>query len=97
MLDKLVIDDFKDRLGEEFAATAAEGRTLALTLTSVDALPAPPDGRRTPFSLEFVDAARDHVPQQTVAIVHAEIGAFELFVVPLGPEQRGMRYQAIFT
>jgi hypothetical protein len=97
MLDELTIDDFAHRLGETFAATAAEGRALTLTLASVDALPGPPDGRRTPFSLEFRDAARDHVPQQTVAVEHPELGAFDLFVVPLGPAPEGMRYEAIFT
>ncbi len=97
MLDKLTIDDFRDRLGETFRATAAGSRTLTLTLTSVDALPAPPDGGRTPFSLEFRDESQDHVPQQTVAIEHTEMGAFDLFVVPLGPGPEGMRYEAIFT
>lgn len=97
MFDKLTIDDFRHRVGETFAASAAEGRSLTLTLTSVDALPAPPDGGRTPFSLEFRDEAQDHVPQQTVAIDHPKMGAFDLFVVPLGPGPDGMRYEAIFT
>lgn len=97
MLDKLTIDDFRDRVGEPFTATAADGRTLTLTLASVDALSAPPDAARTPFSLVFRDDAQDHLPQQTVAIAHAEMGAFDLFVVPLGPAPEGMRYEAIFT
>ena len=97
MLEKLTIEDFEGRVGETFSASAADGRTLTLTLTSVDGLYAPPDGGRTPFSLEFRDVARDHVPQQTVAIEHPEIGAFDLFVVPLGPGPDGMRYEAIFT
>jgi hypothetical protein len=97
MLDRLTIDDFEDRVSETFRATAAEGRTLTLTLTSVDALPAPADGGRTPFSLEFRDEGQDHVPQQTVAVEHPEMGEFDLFVVPLGPGLEGMRYEAIFT
>jgi hypothetical protein len=97
MLENLTIDDFKDRVGEAFTATAADGRTLALTLTSVDGLQARPDADRTPFSLKFRDQAQDHVPQQTVAIEHAGLGTFDLFVVPLGPEPEGMRYEAIFT
>ena len=97
MLDKLTIDDFEARVGETFRARAADGRTLTLTLTSAERLPAPPDGGRTPFSLEFRDVARDHVPQQTVPIEHPELGAFDLFVVPLGPGPEGMRYEAIFT
>jgi hypothetical protein len=97
VLDKLTIDDFVGRIGERFAATAGEGRTLDLRLSSVDRLPAPPDGGRTPFSLEFRDARADHVPQQIVAVEHDELGAFDLFVVPLGPGPDGMRYEAVFT
>jgi hypothetical protein len=97
MLDKLTIDDFKDRVGEAFTATAGEGRALTLTLTSVDGLEPRPDAERTPFSLKFRDEAPDHVPQQTVALQHPEMGGFDLFVVPLGPGPDGMRYEAIFT
>ena len=97
VLETLTIDDFRDRVGETFAATTNEDRRLTLTLTSVEDLPAPPGGRRTPFSLEFQDQAQDHVPQQTVAVEHADLGAFDLFVVPLGPGPQGMRYEAIFT
>lgn len=99
MLDKLTIEDFSGRVGETFRATAKEGRTLTLTLDSVDALPRPiGDQGREPFSLEFHDAAEDHVPQQTVAVEHDELGGFDLFVVPIGPGAGGlMRYEAIFT
>lgn len=97
MLEKLTIDDFRDRVGERFTATAADGRVLTLTLASVDGLPGKPEADRAPFSLEFRDAAQDHVPQQTVAFEHPQMGAFDLFVVPLGPGPEGMRYEAIFT
>jgi hypothetical protein len=97
VLDRLTIDDFTDRVGETFTVTATEGRTLRLTLRSVDGLYAPPDERRTPFSLEFIHEAQDHIPQQTVAVEHPQMGAFDLFVVPLGSGPGGMRYQAIFT
>ena len=55
------------------------------------------DEGRPPFSLEFTDAAQDHVPQQTVEFQDPEKGTYELFVVPLGPSEDGMRYEAIFT
>ena len=98
MLESLTIQDFSGRVGETFTATAEEGRTLALTLRQVDPLPRPlGDKGREPFSLEFTDEAKDHVPQQTVAVKHPEMGTFELFVVPLGPGPDGMRYQAIFN
>jgi hypothetical protein len=99
MLETLTIDDFSGRVGETFRAKAEGDRTLTLTLDSVDALPRPlGDKGRQPFSLEFHDEAEEHVPQQTVAVSHDDLGSFELFVVPLGPGDGGlMRYEAIFT
>ena len=96
-LEKLTIEDFRDRVGEAFAATAGE-RRLTLTLRRVDALPALEGHKgRDPFSLEFTDPEPHHVPQQTVAVEHEDLGAFDLFVVPLGPGENGMRYEAVFT
>ncbi len=98
MLDTLTREDFADRVGETFAATADGGRSLALVLDLVTSLPRPPGDRgREPFSLEFHDASPDHVPQQTVSVEHPAFGRFDLFVVPLGPGEHGMRYEAIFT
>jgi hypothetical protein len=37
------------------------------------------------------------VPQQIVAIRNPQIGELKLFVVPLGPDGRGMRYKVIFS
>ncbi len=97
MLDSLTIDDFSGRVGETFQARAEE-RALTLTLRQVDPLPRPVgDEGREPFSLEFTDPEPHHVAQQTVAVEHEEMGSFDLFVVPLGPNEHGMRYEAIFS
>ena len=97
MLEKLTIAEFQPRVGETFAATAGDGRKLSLKLAAVDELQGRPDADRVPFSLKFQDEAQDHVPQQTVAVEHPEMGSFDLFVVPLGPVPEGMRYEAVFT
>ena len=97
MLETLTIDDFSGRIGETFSAVAADGRRLTLTLKSIEAIAAPAGAANTPFSLQFCERARDHVPQQTLAVEHPEMGAFDLFVVPLGPSRHGMCYEAIFT
>jgi hypothetical protein len=98
ILARLRVEDFEQRIGERFRVKAAGGRAFTLELISVDALEAPAGRGRTPFSLEFRHrAARSHVPQQTLAVEHPELGAFDLFVVPLGPGPVGMRYEAIFT
>lgn len=53
--------------------------------------------RRTPFSLVFRSAPSLRLPQSIYRLQHEQIGSFELFLVPIGPDQSGMRYQAIFT
>ena len=99
MLDQLTREDFADRVGETFSATAEGDRKLALTLRQVEVLPRPSDDHgREPFSLEFTaDGAQDHVPQQMVEFEDPGKGTYPLFVVPLGPSEHGMRYQAIFS
>lgn len=38
-----------------------------------------------------------HVPQGIHRVEHEQLGSLEIFLVPLGPDQQGMRYEAIFT
>jgi hypothetical protein len=98
MLDKLTIEDFKNRVDQPFTATTQDGRTIELKLAQVDALERPiEDKGREPFSLEFLAEDPHAAPQQTLGMEHEEMGAFPLFVVPLGPGEGGMRYEAIFT
>ena len=56
----------------------------------------PPD-RRQPFSIVFRGPGDVLLPQRIYMIEHEEIGAFDLFLVPIGPDERGLRYEAIFT
>lgn len=53
--------------------------------------------RRAPFSLVFRGPRSIVLPQQIYRMEHGQLGDFELFLVPIGPDQAGMRYQAIFT
>ncbi|HEX7049912.1 MAG TPA: hypothetical protein VF188_06830 [Longimicrobiales bacterium] len=52
---------------------------------------------RTPFTLLFRGPADAALPQRIYAMEHAALGAFELFLVTVGPDAHGMRYEAVFT
>ena len=54
---------------------------------------------RIPFSLTFAARRAAVVPQQIFRVAHPELGEFDLFLVPLGPESsgEGMRYEAVFS
>jgi hypothetical protein len=109
MLDKLTSADFAPCLHQTFrlypgplaADGAPTGDPLQVELLSVTELgEAPPAGyplRRRPFSLVFRAATTRHLPQRIYALEHAALGRLDLFLVPIGPDQLGMRYEAVFT
>jgi hypothetical protein len=110
MLDKLTHEDFAPHLRQTFMLSlgpwgqphdpAAHGTARMLELIEVDALgsaaPAASAGRQ-PFSLIFRETDGGYLPQRTYAIKHPVLEWIDLFLVPIGPDQAGMRYQAVFT
>jgi hypothetical protein len=49
------------------------------------------------FSLLFAGPPSPLLPQGTYALQHARMGEVSLFLVPLGPRNGRMIYQAVFT
>ena len=41
--------------------------------------------------------ARRFLPQGTYPMEHETLGRLEVFLVPLGPDAQGMRYEAVFN
>ncbi len=100
MSDLLTIDSFTPHLDTTFSIALSNGELLALRLTEITALGQNSASNRIPFSLLFCHPSlprNAHLPQQTYHLQHAALGTLTLFLVPLRPDQTGMRYQAIFT
>ena len=100
MLEDATSETFAPHVGATFQAQTQTGETFDLVLTSCeeDSSSGPAPGGRIPFSLFFHDAdASRYAPQQTFEMRHDELGEFPLFLVPLGPDQQGMRYQAVIS
>jgi hypothetical protein len=50
------------------------------------------------YALVFRSALRDrYAPQGTYRLAQERLGALDVFLVPLGPDGEGMRYEAIFN
>jgi hypothetical protein len=101
---ELVIETFAERVGESFELTTGGGESIEVALSACEetpyTLPAEwkTDVERTPFSLLFHDPDASRVaPQQNFTLRHPELGEFRLFMVPLGPDERGMRYEAVIS
>lgn len=99
-LDRLAKDDFDPHVGERFELELSAEQALALELVSTHALASDTvaHSRRAPFSLVFRSPGeRRHAAQRIYTVRHAELGTLEIFLVPIGPDERGMRYEAVFT
>jgi hypothetical protein len=49
------------------------------------------------FSVVFRGLMAPVLPQGTYHFTHAELGELDLFLVPIGPDSEGMRYEAAFA
>ncbi len=56
-----------------------------------------PRAEREPFSLAFRGPKAPVLIQKIYPVEHRSLGVLDLFLVPIGPDQAGMRYEAIFT
>jgi hypothetical protein len=52
---------------------------------------------RQPFSLTFSGPPDRILAQGTFRFTHSELGALEIFVVPVGRDENGATYEAVFA
>jgi hypothetical protein len=93
-LRELTIETFEPRVGDVFALDAPQ--PVELVLHAVVALGPWPGGRQ-PFSLTFRGPDEPRLAQATYRLEHPELGALEIFIVPVGHDGDGLSYEAIFT
>jgi hypothetical protein len=93
MAVELLTTTFEPHVDSTFAATPSySGKPLDLVLTScVESPHARPD--HPAFSLFFEATDPEVREQQIFALEHAELGQFDLFLVPVGPQQ----YEAVIN
>jgi hypothetical protein len=98
-LDALEQADFAAHLGTTFRLRFPDGAALDLVLQEASPHPhlPPPPGRRRGFSLVFRSSSQGHLPQGIYRLDHEAMGAMDLFLVPIGPREGGMCYEAVFN
>jgi hypothetical protein len=104
MAIELVSETFAPHLGETFEASPTDGEPFEVTLSSCEETPyGSPEALReelgrVPFSLIFHAADGDRFwGQQIFVLRHPDLGELSLFMVPIGPDERGMQYQAVIS
>jgi hypothetical protein len=99
MLGEMTLRGFERHLSTSFRVETSHAEAQDLTLIVAEALPKKlGPGRRDPFSLTFRGPMARGLSQKIHRLAHPEMGAIELFLVPLGPEgdREGTHYQALF-
>lgn len=96
MLENITHKVFESILGETIDLKAGESCFQA-KVDSVNLMRENPGQTRQPFSIELLADNTDNFGQQIYELSHPALGDVSLFVVPLGPEEKGMRYQIVFN
>ncbi len=94
-LNEMRAEDFERYHGEDFVITSTEP-PVCLTLVEVKKLGA---GERAggAFSLLWQGPADPALGQATYRVSQDEIGAHDIFLVPVAKTKAGFQYEAIFT
>lgn len=94
MLENLNSHIFSEHLKTTFQVRVRESGLMPLELFEVTEKDH--STKLEQFSLVFRGPRTSHLPQGTYTLEHEKLGNLDLFLVPLGPDPAGMRYQAIF-
>ena len=95
--DQLTFEIFNRRLHSQFCVLVDSANTVQIELFEVTRGDSISNPRQETFSLLFNGPASPILSQRTYCFEHDEIGRFDLFIVPVGENQTGVQYQAIFN
>jgi len=92
MPESLTLSNFAPHLHTRFRVAALQDYELELAEVTDDSNP-----QLEQFSLIFTGVPSPWLPQGLHKLAHPQMGECELFLVPVGPDNAGMRYQAVFS
>lgn len=99
MADVLTLDLFRPLVGRSFRLSNEDG--VELRLSAAEPLPAPKYATAVPlrasFELIFLGPKTPLLPQMIHRMETEGVDPLEIFIVPIGPIEDAMGYQAIFN
>ena len=94
-MSELSKEMFGAQLHTRFQVEYALGQTVELELTDVREGKA--TARQEMFAPTFLGPGHLYLPQQMYVFEHPIMGQFDLFIVPIGQDERGFYYEAVFN
>lgn len=84
---------FAPAVGTPFVADTG---TLQVELRLLSATTRDGAGEWLPFNLMFLGPQDPLLPQRTYRLEHPTVGSHDIFLVPVGRDDEGTRYEAVF-
>lgn len=99
MPSNLTAEAFAENLNTKFRVRVESPRPVELELTEVKVYNAGENehGGMERFSLFLHGPGDLYLPQHTYALEHASMGELDLFIVPVGRDERGFLYEVVFN
>ncbi len=90
---------FENIKNKSFEITLQADNTISCELLEVKSIACHTlkEGQAEPFSLLFQIAGDTIYEQNTYVIKNNELEEMPLFLVPIGADEKGVRYEAVFT
>jgi hypothetical protein len=96
-LQLLTASDFKLHSGKDFFIHFSGEMTATAQLESVVEFPAYNHLERKPFSITLQTAQKDLYQQAIYTVEQPSLGTMQIFLVPVGCNEKGMQYEAVFS
>jgi hypothetical protein len=94
MIEQLNCQVFSECLNSVFQVRTGGIGSLTLELVEVKENSTP---RLERFTLLFRGPAAPQIQQAIHHLAHEKLGEFDIFLVPVGPDDKGLCYEAIFN
>ena len=98
-MDNHSAEHFSQHLNTKFRVNVDSPAPVELELVEVTLRPNEPNEQADMerFSIFFHGPGNFFLPQQTYEVAHPNMGEFAIFLVAIGQDQAGFRYEAVFN
>ncbi len=97
-LKEITANDFKDLLNKNVEIIFSEKVQLEAEIIEVTQSKQNVENRRIPFSIVFRTSQKNEYFNQGIYLVNMpEMEPLEIFLVPIGFDELGMKYEAVFS
>jgi len=94
----LSLEDFIQYLNKSLKLCFNTAVTMDAKIIEIEKLPKLSEFSNQPFSVLFrTEQFNEYYTQATYLLQHPIKGEVPIFLVPIGPDKEGMKYQAIFN